>query len=187
MSFPAEKLLAVHQANVTLAFNIANTFMSGTEQLLALNLRTARSALESSLETSRSVMSGKTPTDLLDLPSSLGHPVLETTLGYLRSIYDIQLQTAEELAALTETQRDAFNKNLFSALDSVAESGPAGSDVAISAVKSAFAAANSAYDNLSKATRQAADLAEANVEAATRATAKPARPAASASKNRKAA
>ncbi|MBK6906159.1 MAG: phasin family protein [Rhodocyclaceae bacterium] len=101
MSFPAEKLLAVHQANVTLAFNIANTFMSGTEQLLALNLRTARSALENSLETSRSVMSGKTPTDLLDLPSSLGHPVLETTLGYLRSIYDIQLQTAEELAALT--------------------------------------------------------------------------------------
>ncbi|MBK6638051.1 MAG: hypothetical protein IPG34_10485 [Rhodocyclaceae bacterium] len=53
---------------------------------------------------------------MLDLPSSLGHPVLETTLGYLRSIYDIQLRTAEELAALTETQRDAFNKNLFSAL-----------------------------------------------------------------------
>ncbi len=187
MSFNPEKLLAVQQANVTLAFDIANAFMSGTEQLVALNLSTARSVLEDSLEASRGAMSVKAPTDLFDLPTSLGQPAMEKTLSYLRSVYDIQLQTAEELASLTEAQRDAFNKNLFSALDSVAKSGPAGSDVAISAVKSAFAAANSAYDNLSKATRQAADLAEANVEAATRATVKPARPAANASKNRKAA
>jgi hypothetical protein len=39
-------------------------------------------------------------------------------------------------------------------------------------VKSAIAAANSAYDNFSKAVKQATEIAEANVAAATNATVK---------------
>ena len=49
----------------------------------------------------------------------------------------------------------------------VAKSAPAGSDVAVAAVKSMLAAANSAYDNLTKVTKQATEIAEANVNAAT--------------------
>ena len=44
---------------------------------------------------------------------------------------------------------------------------PAGSDVAVAAVKSAMAAANSAYDSFTKVVKQATDMAEANVTAAT--------------------
>jgi len=43
----------------------------------------------------------------------------------------------------------------------------AGSDVAVAAVKSMLAAANSAYDNLTKVAKQATEIAEANVAAAT--------------------
>ena len=45
--------------------------------------------------------------------------------------------------------------------------GTAGSDVAVAAVKSMLAAANSAYDNLTKVAKQATEIAEANVAAAT--------------------
>ncbi|MGE5639381.1 MAG: phasin family protein, partial [Clostridia bacterium] len=49
----------------------------------------------------------------------------------------------------------------------VSKNAPAGSDVAVAAVKSMLAAANSAYDNLTKVTKQATEIAEANVNAAT--------------------
>jgi hypothetical protein len=39
--------------------------------------------------------------------------------------------------------------------------------VAVAAVKSMLAAANSAYDNLTKVAKQATEIAEANVSAAT--------------------
>ena len=44
---------------------------------------------------------------------------------------------------------------------------PAGSDVAVAAVKSAMAAANQAYDAFSKATKQVAEATEATMTAAT--------------------
>jgi hypothetical protein len=54
-------------------------------------------------------------------------------------------------------------------LDKLAKNAPAGSDVAVAAVKSALAAANTAYDSVSKAARQATELAEANFAAASNA------------------
>ena len=52
-------------------------------------------------------------------------------------------------------------------LDKYAKNAPAGSDVAIAAVKSALAAANSAYDSFAKVAKQATEIAEANIAAAT--------------------
>jgi hypothetical protein len=59
-----------------------------------------------------------------------------------------------------------------SALDKFAKNAPAGSDVAVAAVKSALAAANSAYDSLTKVAKQATEIAEANIAAATAAVGK---------------
>ena len=44
---------------------------------------------------------------------------------------------------------------------------PAGSENAVALVKSAMAAANNAYESVSKAAKQAADVAEANFTAVT--------------------
>jgi hypothetical protein len=49
-----------------------------------------------------------------------------------------------------------------------AKNGPAGTELAVSAIKSALAAANSAYDNISKATKQATEMAEANLATVTK-------------------
>jgi hypothetical protein len=52
-------------------------------------------------------------------------------------------------------------------LDKVSKSAPAGSDVAVAAVKSALAAASTAYDSFNKVAKQATEIAEANFAAAT--------------------
>ena len=73
---------------------------------------------------------------------------------------------------MVEAQLTEANKNVAEALDKAAKSAPAGSDVAVAAVKQAIAAANSAYDSMTKAAKQVAEIAEANVTAATNATVK---------------
>jgi adenine-specific DNA methylase len=97
---------------------------------------------------------------------------VEKAVAYSRSIYEIATQTQEELTKVFEAQYVEINKNVTSALDKAVKNAPAGSDVAVAAVKSAIAAANSAYDSMSKAAKQVAEIAEANVAAATSATVK---------------
>mgnify|MGYP001259449526 CR=1 FL=1 len=53
----------------------------------------------------------------------------------------------EEWAA-AEARAGEWNENFVSILDKAVKNAPAGSDVAVTAVKQMIAAANSAYDNL---------------------------------------
>ena len=55
----------------------------------------------------------------------------------------------------------------MSAVDSAVKNAPAGTENAVSLVKSAIAAANNAYESVNKAAKQAADMAEANFTAIT--------------------
>ena len=84
-----------------------------------------------------------------------------------------------------EAQLTEFNKAVGGVLDKVSKNAPAGSDVAVAAVKSAIAAANSAFDSVNKAAKQVAEIAEANVAAATNATVKAVGAAAAAPKAKK--
>ncbi|MFA6445037.1 MAG: TIGR01841 family phasin, partial [Sterolibacterium sp.] len=99
-------------------------------------------------------------------------PAAEKAVAYSRSIYEIATQTQEEVSKIVESQFAEANKNVAVALDKAAKNAPAGSDVAVAAVKSAIAAANSAYDSMTKAAKQVAEITEANVAAATSATVK---------------
>jgi hypothetical protein len=93
-------------------------------------------------------------------------PVVEKNAAYLRGLWEIASDTQAELVQLLEERVTQLNKTVVTNLDKVAKSGPAGSDVAVAAVKSAIAAANSAYDSAVKAAKQVANLTEANVAAA---------------------
>ena len=98
--------------------------------------------------------------------ATAAQPALEKAIAYSRSVYEVATQTQGELTKFVETQAVEFNKNLVSGLDKFAKNAPAGSDVAVAAVKSALAAANSAYDSLTRVTKQASDFAETSFAAA---------------------
>ena len=57
-------------------------------------------------------------------------------------------------------------------IDTAAKNAPPGSETAVAMMRSAVAAASSAYDSLSKAAKQAVEMTEANVSAATNAAVK---------------
>lgn len=178
-----EQLASANKANVETLLTVANTAFASAERLAALNLNTARTLLEDSVSNAKTLLAAKDAQELLSLQTSLAQPVLDKAIAYARSLYEIGTQTQEEFGKIFEAQFAEVNKNVSSVLDKAAKNAPAGSDVAVAAVKSAIAAANSAYDTMTKAAKQVAEIAEANVAAATSATVK----AVGASKAKKAA
>lgn len=167
-----EQLAAANKANVEAMLTLANTAFASAERFAALNLNTARAVLEDSVNNAKTLLGAKDLQEVISLQATLAQPSVEKAVAYSRSVYEISAQTQEELSKMIEAQFSDFQKTVAGLLDKAAKSAPAGSDVAVAAVKSAIAAATSAFDNMNKAAKQVAEIAEANVAAATNATVK---------------
>jgi phasin family protein len=167
-----EQLAGANKANVETLLTVANTAFASAERLAALNLNTARTLLEESVNNAKSLLAAKDVQELVSMQAALAQPAFEKAVAYSRSIYEIATQTQDEFSKILDSQYVEINKNVTSALDKAVKNAPAGSDVAVAAVKSAIAAANSAYETMNKAAKQVAEMAEANVAAATSATVK---------------
>jgi phasin family protein len=167
-----ENFASANKANVETLLTLANTAFASAERIAALNLNTARSLLEDTVANAKTLLSAKDVQELINIQASLAQPGVEKAVAYSRSIYEIATQTQEEFSKIFDSQYVEINKNVTSALDKAVKNAPAGSDVAVAAVKSALAAANSAYETMNKAAKQVAEMAEANVAAATSATVK---------------
>ena len=80
---------------------------------------------------------------------------------------DLRKQAAEispgEPESLQKEEED-FNKQIVALLDGAVKNAPAGSDIAITAVKSGIAAVNAAYDNMAKIAKQFTETAQSNFE-----------------------
>ncbi|MNC88328.1 hypothetical protein D3C83_41300 [compost metagenome] len=85
-------------------------------------------------------------------------------------MYDVAAATQAEFGKLVEEQVAEFNRQVVATLDKMVKNAPAGSELGIAAVKSAIAAANSAYDNMSKAAKQVTEATQSNFEAVARQT-----------------
>ncbi|MBS1199011.1 MAG: phasin family protein [Proteobacteria bacterium] len=167
-----EQFASANKAAVDSMLSLANTALASAERIAALNLNTARSVLEDSVSGTKALMGAKDAQEAIAIQTNLAQPNVEKAVAYSRSIYEIAAQNQEEMTKMLEAQFGDFQKQIADMLDKAAKSAPAGSDVAVAAVKSAIAAATSAFDNMNKAAKQVSEIAEANVAAATNATVK---------------
>jgi phasin family protein len=172
MSINPEQFAAANKAAVDSLLSVANTALASAERIASLNLETARSVLEDSVSNAKALMGAKDPQEAMSIQASLTQPSIEKAVAYSKSVYEISTETQEQLAKMVEAQFGDFQKNVAAMLEKAAKSAPAGSDVAVAAVQSAIAAANSAFDNMRKTAKQVTDMAQTNMAAATSATAK---------------
>jgi phasin family protein len=103
---------------------------------------------------------------LADMAMGSAQPAADKASAYAKHIYEIASETSAEIAKLVERQFADSNKQLHAAIDAMAQSAPAGSEGLVSFVKQAVTAANTAYDQVNKATKQVVEMTEANVAAA---------------------
>jgi len=162
-----EQIQEVNKANVEAMLAAANTQFAVFEKLASLNASAFKAAFEESLANARALAGAKDMQEVVALQSSFAQPAIDKAIAYSKSVYEVATSANTELSKLAEKRAAEWNENLVSILDKVTKNAPAGSDAAVSAVKSMIAAANSAYDNFNKVAKQATEIAEANVAAAT--------------------
>jgi len=172
-----DQLIAFNKANLEAAARFAGVALQGAERLVDLQLKAAKEAFADSIENAKALASIKDPQQLTTLKDSFAQPRLDKATAYARSFYDVAAETQAEISKLVEAQVAEFNKQVVATLDRMVKNAPAGSELGIAAVKSAIAAANSAYDNLSKVAKQMTEATQSNFEAVARQTANGARKA----------
>ena len=162
-----EQIQAAQKATVEALLAVANAQFAAFEKLANINAGAVKSVFEDSMANTRALLGAKDVQEFVTLQNSFAQPAIEKAIAYSKSLYEVATEANSELTRVTERRVAEWNENFVSLLDKVSKNAPAGSDVAVAAVKSMLAAANSAYDNMNKVARQATEIAEANVAAAT--------------------
>lgn len=161
-----QNFTANNQAAVDSLLTVVNTSLNSAERLAALNLNTARAVLADSAANMSALLAVKDPQGLIALQKSFAKPALEQVSAYSRSVYEILSQSSNGLTEVIQGQAVEMKKNITAAVEQSMKNAPAGSEAVVAAVKSGFAAADSAYENMTKAAKQATATIEANVTSA---------------------
>jgi phasin family protein len=162
-----EQIAASHKANVETLFGLTAKAFEGVEKMVELNLSVAKVALDESASNTQAALSAKGAQELLTMQANLFQPLAEKTAAYSRHLYDIASGTGSEFTKAFEAQGAAAQKQFATLVDSATQNAPAGSEQAVAMMKGAVTAANSAFESVQKAVKQATDLAETNLAAVT--------------------
>jgi len=162
----------LNKSQLDAMFALSHTLFDATEKLVDLNLAAAKATMEESAERATALMSARDVQELMALSGSLAQPTVEKMVSYSRTVYGIASGAGAEVSRIVETQVAENNKKVADLVEFATKNAPQGSEPAVSMFKSVVAAANTAYDTFSKAAKQAVDVVENNVAAATSATMK---------------
>lgn len=162
-----EQIATANKTGVEAILNLATNQFAAFERLANLNAEAVKSVFEDSLANTRALAGAKDVQEFMNLQTTFAQPAFEKAIAWSKNVYEVTAQANAELTKSAEGRASEWNQSLVSMLDKAAKSAPGGSDVAVSAVKQMIAAANSAYDSFTKAAKQATEIAEANVAAAT--------------------
>jgi phasin family protein len=140
----------------------AKTFES-VEKVVDLNLNVVKASLEESTATAQQLIAAKDVQELFALSAAQAQPAAEKALAYGRHLTGIAAGAQAEFAKAAETQITETNRKVIALVEEVSKNAPAGSENALSFVKSALGNANAGYEQLSKTTKQAVEAMELNI------------------------
>jgi phasin family protein len=168
----SEQFAELNQAHVSNAIKLASLSIENAEKLVSLNINAAKLAIAQAIEGAQAAASVKDVQELMALRAKLAEVGVQSATGYSRTLYELSSEAQATFSALAEESWKAYTKGVATWVERASQSAPAGSDVAVNALKSTFAASTAAFDQFQKATRQVVDLADASVRAATDSAAK---------------
>jgi phasin family protein len=163
----ADQMMAAHKANVETLFGLTQKAFEGVEKLVELNMQVAKTSMVEMADSTKAALSVKDAQELMALQQAMLQPMAEKAAAYGRHVYEIASSTNAEVSRVAEEQMADVQKKYMSVVDAAVKNAPAGTENAVTLVKSAVAAANNAFESVQKAAKQAADVTQANIQAMT--------------------
>ena len=161
-----EQFAELNKVGVANATRLAALSIESAEKLFKLNVTAAKAAFANGVESAQAVAGVKDVQELMSLRAKVAESQVQAAVGYGRTLYALASEAQGNYTALAEDAWNTYAKNVAAIVDKASKNAPAGSDAAINAFKSTFAASTAAFDQFQRATRQVVSMADAGVRSA---------------------
>lgn len=172
MSNNVEQLAAAQKANAEVMMALMRTAFEGMEKLAALNMAASREFFNNSVANTQQLLAARDAQELARINSAIAQPNVQKLMDYSRSVYDLVTQMQSELSSVMDAQYSTFSKKASATIEKTSAQAPVGGDIFAAAMKSMLDATNQAFGNMQNMARQMTEIADANLQAASSATAK---------------
>jgi phasin family protein len=145
---------------------LADKTIDSVEKLFDLNINLMRASVEESTVINQQLLAARGPQEFFSMIAAQIQPSAQKALFYGRHLANIASSTQAEFAKVAQDQYMETNRKVNSLVDEVVRNAPPGSENVVAFVKAAIGNASAGYEQLTKTTKQAAEVIEANVNAA---------------------
>jgi phasin family protein len=166
-----EQLTAAQKANAEVMTALMRTAFNGLERLTALNMAASREFFNTTVANAQQLLAAKDASAVAKLNSELTQPNVEKLMDYSRSIYDLVTEMQKEVTSVMEAQYSNFTQSANTAVEKAKAAAPVGGDVFAATMQSMLGASTKAFDQMTSMAKQLADIAETNIQAASKAAA----------------
>ncbi|HET9580750.1 MAG TPA: phasin family protein [Usitatibacter sp.] len=162
--FKIDQLSAANEAAITQLTQLAQLNLANLEKFTQLGLGAARESVEQATAHAQSLAGAKDVHEVIALNSAALEPVLKRAYAYSRTAYETAADANAEVKRVFEKQAAELNRAAVAAIEEAFKYAPTGSESVVENVKTAFAAAQTAYNNLASINKQIYDTVEKSVE-----------------------
>jgi phasin family protein len=162
--FKIDKITAANEAAINQFAYFAQLSLANVERLTELGLGAARESVEQAAAHAQSLAGAKDVQEVIALNSAAIEPVMKRAYAYSRTAYETAAETNDEVKRVFEKQGAELNRAAVAALEEAFKYAPSGSESMVDNVKTAIAAAQSAYSNIASINKQIYDTVEKTVE-----------------------
>ena len=162
MSVDFSQFASTNKAAVDSLLTIGSTFLSSVERATALNLNTLRDSISKTTANLCDLSSSKDPQAALAKQAALVQDSVQRLVAYNQSLFGFASEAQQELLSTFKGQAGGFKKSIETVVAQISKSAPAGSEVAVAALKQAVDTANSSYENMNKVAAQFSELVKDN-------------------------
>lgn len=142
---------------------LTNKAVQGVEQVVALNMATAKSQLEGGLAAGKEISQAADPKAAMSLAAAKLQPGVAGANAYNQQLGVIIAEIREEFTRAADAHVAEAKSNLSALIYDVTKNVRPGSENAVQIVKTAIDNAFSGYEQVTKATKQAVQAVEAQI------------------------
>jgi len=162
--FKIDQFSAANEAAINQLSYFAQLSLANVERFAELGLGAARESVEQAAAHAQSLAGAKDVQEVIAINSAALEPVMKRAYAYSRTVYETAAETNNEVKRVFEKQSAELNRAAVAALEEAFKYAPAGSETVVDNMKTAFAAAQTAYNNLASINKQIYDTVEKTVE-----------------------
>jgi phasin family protein len=159
-----DQFAAANEAAIEQFSYFAKLSLANVEKFAELGLGAARESVTLATKHAQSIAGARDVNEVIALNSAALEPALKRAYTYSRTAFEAATETNNEVKRVLEKQNAEVQKAAVAAIEEAFKYAPAGSETVVANVKSAIAAAQSAYENLAAINKQIYDTVEKTVE-----------------------